>query len=336
MNQTKNELLKQLSDAQKIISRFTEREIYKTKDLDFEDLLTYVRSKQGQYERRLRTIKKHLKAEEKFTKDRFLNMFENLCDSTRNHKPFKGSKTKWFGVEIECTFPCDISYDDNGEEIEDDREETMNWVQSRVERFKRVTVKSDGSIKPDEGYIGIEFTVMCSREDNFSNLRKLCAFLEESGAKVNKSCGLHVHLDQRNRSESEIRRAFKNLTNCVTALSTIVPESRRNNSYCRLQGSMTNRYSAINGTALKKYNTIEVRLHSSTIDINKIINWIDLLSLIENSSSIKNTQVTTLEDLFMIEDVSERLIEFYLKRREKFSNKESEESTSDIVMGQAA
>jgi hypothetical protein len=121
-------------------------------------------------------------------------------------------------------------------------------------------------------------------------------------------------------------------------MAEIMPESRKNNTYCELRGSMTNRYSAINGSAIKKYNTIEVRLHSSTIDEIKILNWINLLTLIQSAPKKTITQnVDTLEDLFMVLDIPEKLIEYCLSRRNKFMGKKDiQESSSDTVMGQAA
>ena len=48
---------------------------------------------------------------------------------------------------------------------------------------------------------------------------------------------------------------------------------------------MNDRYYMINGTALKKYKTIEVRLHSGTTNFNKIKNWVELLKGIVKSEA---------------------------------------------------
>ena len=72
---------------------------------------------------------------------------------------------------------------------------------------------------------------------------------------------------------------IKNQT--LIALKEFVPESRRNNTdYAALSFSETNRYRAVNFTAFRKYKTLEIRLHSGTVDYTKIIAWIRLCELL--------------------------------------------------------
>jgi hypothetical protein len=71
------------------------------------------------------------------------------------------------------------------------------------------------------------------------------------------------------------------MTAWMIALKEFVPESRRNNTdYAALSFSETNRYRAINFTAFRKYKTLEIRLHSGTVDYTKIIAWIRLCELL--------------------------------------------------------
>jgi hypothetical protein len=71
------------------------------------------------------------------------------------------------------------------------------------------------------------------------------------------------------------------MTAWLIALKEFVPESRRNNNdYCALSFSETNRYRAVNFTAFRKFKTLEIRLHSGTVDYTKIIAWIRLLELL--------------------------------------------------------
>lgn len=337
------DLNKQLDLVQN--TRLTKRQELRASTLDRQDFIRYLKSLKGSRVN-IWGINKFSKPKNNLKANRYAEMFDRLVQPEMSHKPFEKSKSRWFGVEIECLFPCDELevYDEETDEYiqnEDAERDAENSIRQYIikNKIKRVNFKGDGSIKPDsKDYMGIEFNVLCTEDDNFSNLRKLLSWLNEVGAKVNKSCGLHVHLDQRNYSNIEKSLHFNNLTRCVKALAEIVPESRKNNSYCTLQGSMTNRYSAINGCAIKKYNTIEIRLHSSTIDETKIINWIKLLKLVHDApkKSILSS-VNTLEDLFMVVDVPESLIEYCVMRRDKFMGKsEVQESTSDVILGQQA
>lgn len=195
-------------------------------------------------------------------------------------------------------------------------------------KLKRTTVKHDGSIDAPSTHIGLEFTVLFRRNDRTS-LAELCRVLRELGASVNRSCGLHVHLDQRDLIDAKTGRTKKakvmkrgeRLGAVLPLLASMLPHSRRSNSYCRLETSNFNgnRYSAINMTAFKKYNTIEVRLHSGTTDLNKINNWIDLLLVIQNSDLDETVSISTLEQLCEQVDLPEKLIEYIEKRVFEFT-----------------
>lgn len=170
------------------------------------------------------------------------------------------------GIEIECV--TDRHWENVGDVVGD----LAKWV----------TVTEDGSIDEDDGY-GCELKI-CASEQSFRKVvAKACARLQEVNASVNKSCGLHVHLDMRNR---DVAVCFNNLVIAQPLLYAMQPESRRNNSYCLTtrQGvtfeqaaASYGRYSGINSQAFRKHKTLEVRIHSGTTNPTKIVKWVELL-----------------------------------------------------------
>ena len=281
-----------------------------------------------------------------------LSTFNKILNSNISHVPWNNNQ-KFLGVEIECFIPyasldikiktnncnsCEGSgtfsnEDSNGDEFEDtchncegsghdenDQEEDAHESLRdlfRTNHITRTTIKSDGSIRPDSGYFAVEITVL-TRLDSSENLRRVCTLLKTLNTKVNKSCGMHIHLDMRHKNLVEVINIGKNFNKVLPVLGSMVPKTRRNNEFCRLVVSRTERYSAVNLKAFSKFKTIEVRLHSSTTDFDKIMNWAILLNSIA-STNIKK-QCNELNDLTEYVYLSENLLEYFSQRIAMFSN----------------
>ena len=137
----------------------------------------------------------------------------------------------------------------------------------------------DGSIRSFPRTQPVEYKLLLKRSELELRLHRFCTLISDH--RVNTSCGLHVHLDCRGRLETDVRAVAKRMTAWLIALREFVPESRRNNNdYAALSFSETNRYRAVNFTAFHKYKTLEIRLHSGTVDYTKIIAWIRLVELL--------------------------------------------------------
>jgi hypothetical protein len=155
-----------------------------------------------------------------------------------------------------------------------------------------VQIKSDGSLRPDDGDHGHEICVLAKQNEIESVILRVCQVLAVNDAYVNKSCGLHVHMDMRQRDKHV---AFNNLVACQNHLLAMVPKSRRTNQYCkRVRGRELNefprsRYKTINAASLRQHGTLEVRLHSGTTDAAKINNWIRILTYIVEAPKIDGT-----------------------------------------------
>lgn len=131
-------------------------------------------------------------------------------------------------------------------------------------------------------------------------LKIVCRVLNEIGAKVDKSCGLHVHHHIDDFTVEDVKKLYQLYFKHVLAIESIMPKSRRASSnprHCqgineqmleRLERCMTMyeiasqffRYHVINMQAYLKYGTVEFRQHSGTIEFTKIINWLKITQAI--------------------------------------------------------
>lgn len=156
-------------------------------------------------------------------------------------------------------------------------------------------LKTDGSLRPDAGYIAHELAILCKKSELESVMKRVCAALDRTGSKINKSCGLHVHLDMRSRDH---KKSFNNLVKAQDVLRGMQPASRRDEKWCKANksgdfdaevSSGNERYKVINPQSFGKFKTLEVRVHSGTTDYKKITNWCKILTKInEYPSSIRN------------------------------------------------
>lgn len=176
---------------------------------------------------------------------------------------------------------------------------------------------------PEEGH---ELAIVATAKAMPEVIRKVCAVLEEHDAYVNKTCGLHVHLDAREQDE---KRMFGNLVKSQNLLYSMVPVSRHKNNYCRpndcglLMTKYQGRYWGINPASYTEHKTIEVRLHSGTVNAAKIINWVSLLSRIAYAKRIR--PVRNLVDLTATVKIPESLLAYVNARLMKFASGHSGE-----------
>lgn len=127
-------------------------------------------------------------------------------------------------------------------------------------------------------------------------LEIVCRVLNEIGAKVDRTCGLHVHHHIDDFTVENVKKLYRLYFKHALAIEAIMPKSRRASSnprYCRgiteqmlrqLEECQTiqdiagafSRYHVINMTAYLNYGTVEFRQHSGTIDFTKIANWLKI------------------------------------------------------------
>lgn len=176
--------------------------------------------------------------------------------------PAPSSKNKYVGVEIECFSECDVN------------DLFLAFYEARLEN--KVDIGDDASIDEDYGR-GYEIRVMDTEKNIGRTIKKVFRILKKLNFGVNRSCGLHVHLDCRNRDKDKL---FARLIKAQILLFGLVDETRIDNTFCRwTREHHRDKYRAINFTRGK---TIEVRLHQSTLDAGQVVNWINLLLKLAN------------------------------------------------------
>lgn len=180
---------------------------------------------------------------------------------------------EYVGIEIECITPKNV-----------------DWTKL-LPFSKYIEVGSDGSIDHRDNERGTEFRVCLKRSELREVLPPLMETIRSLGAYVNKSCGMHVHLDQREAKNPAL--TFQHLVRSLGLLYTVVPASRRRNTYCKRNrhadwdlGRRGDRYKAINASAFSRHGTIEVRLFGGTLEETKIINWIEVLYAIVEGETV--------------------------------------------------
>ena len=192
---------------------------------------------------------------------------ENLANSrslidkirSRDLTPDAFKYERALGIEIEC-------YGD--------------YLKEKLPYWCRET--ADGSLNSG----GVEFKLLVKRSELEARLNRFTNLIKGTH-KVNRTCGLHVHLDQRGKTKDEVLKLAKKLDKWLYALREFVPESRRGGdvnrrNYCKfgISANGNDRYHAVNMSAFYKYKTLEIRLHSGTTDYTKIISWIRLLEIL--------------------------------------------------------
>ena len=215
------------------------------------------------------------------------------------------SDAQFTGIEIECVMPQTADFG------------------VLLPFAKWINVGHDGSIHHESGEEGREVRVCIERSEVRKVIPPLMQALRSIGAFVNKSCGLHVHLDRRNDPQPEL--SFQKLVRSLGLLYTVVPKSRRKNQYCKRNRHAdwnvargADRYKAINATSYDKYKTIEVRLFGGTLEEDKIMNWIDTLWAIVDGQMIGRVP-KNFDTALKYWNLSEETVKWLKARQERFA-----------------
>lgn len=150
--------------------------------------------------------------------------------------------------------------------------------------------------------------------DGLNQLEKLLKALNEVGAKVDKTCGIHVHHGVDDYTADHMKNLFVTVLKFEDVLDSFVPESRRanNNQYCRsiatmyynnkektiakllaaktmsdLESILYDRYLKLNFKAYLRHGTIEFRQHAGSTDFEKISNWVKLTQHMVDNAKVR-------------------------------------------------
>jgi hypothetical protein len=210
-------------------------------------------------------------------------------------------------------------------------------INCTVEQYNHTTratwkLVTDSSINGQNGFELV--SPVLSGAEGLAQLKKVCEVLKRLNAKINKSCGLHVHIGCGDLSLTQVKNLIFNYATLEQHIDAAMPESRRSNSYCKSispiietkkaainRASETNvlvstvcpqRYYKVNLQSLTRQQTIEFRQHSGSIEFDKISNWVLFCSRLVGISEIK--RVNSFEE-FCDTD----LLTYLAARKQKFA-----------------
>jgi hypothetical protein len=195
-----------------------------------------------------------------------------------------------FGVEIECVGIHVGQARDAIRAVGIDVE-SEGYNHRRVRHWK---VTTDASVSGQGGACEIVSPVL-NGANGHEQISKVCAALTAAGATINRTCGLHVHVDARGLGRVALANMARYYYHFETAIDGIMPRSRRgnNNTYCvslsgysfgtdyendeavlrRANGS---RFMKLNLQSHSRHGTVEFRHHAGTVEAHKISHWVRL------------------------------------------------------------
>ena len=243
------------------------------------------------------------------------------------------------GVEIEC-------YNVNKDAVMDALRargiESISTGYDHRDSKSHYKLGYDGSICGNDGC-----EVVSPVLKNLKSLKEVCEVINEAGAKVNKSCGLHVHFGAEKFSVKDWSKIIINYSKIEPIIDAFMAPSRRGgrNNYCksiyeparRLEDNgadaiediiddcfYSDRYYKVNPCAFARHKTIEFRQHQGTTDFEKISNWVEFLSRFLDWS-IKHDEVMSATSIDSLPFLNEKLKTFYNGRRRQFITMDTNE-----------
>lgn len=213
---------------------------------------------------------------------------------------------------------------------------------------------------------GCEIVTNPSNGDRlFIDVKKLSKELSNKDFEVDTKCGLHVHFDARDLSESDCRKIYLTYGLFQDKLLEIVSPSRRKNNFCKklkdyeevLNTSFAHhiykvpidedipecfiddhyyggRYYLINFCSYFRRKTIEIRLHQGTIDFRKINAWVTI-----NNKLIEWALKTPLKRILTVKNSAntfyrimhdKRLKKYIINRKKRLKGKFKGEPIGNI------
>tara|TARA_R110002050_G_scaffold115925_3_gene232252 strand:- start:3524 stop:4540 length:1017 start_codon:yes stop_codon:yes gene_type:complete len=206
---------------------------------------------------------------------------------------------KKFGIEVEFVGACPRQVARVINEVEGVECSFAGYTHLTTSYWK---VVSDASLNSIRGYAGELVSPILQGTEGVTELFKVLEALNSvEGVTVNRSCGLHVHLDCREMNINEIKTVFSRYEQYEEQIDLCMPRSRRGNpQWCAGTSMVKNsikrattkpnaaraagRYYKVNLTNIHTRGSMEFRQHSGTTEFKKIVNWLSFLMQFVESS----------------------------------------------------
>lgn len=235
-----------------------------------------------------------------------------------------------FGVEIECIVPRNavrtaaestgLCYEYQGYNHRDGHD-----------FFKFVT---DASVCDNNGDStnAIEcVSPVLSGTSGINRLKTACSTLDQAGARVNRSCGLHVHIGAAGLTQAQYSNVFANYMHLERIIDSFMAPSRANNAYAKTlrhkaaaldaadsiltvrRALNYDRYYKVNCESYDRHKTIEFRQHQGTTNFTKIDNWVKFCGkLVEWSKTHRlDSDITSIDEIKFLTSAEKK----YFKER---------------------
>lgn len=164
-------------------------------------------------------------------------------------------------------------------------------------------IHSDGSLSSG----GFEVvSPILDGEAGLEEVRKVARLLVLAGARVDGTCGFHVHVDARDLTVDHIVNVAARYNHFASEIARFMPTSRRESRWCRNLSDVCtsaqistmlnrgteafhnlDRYRTVNLAAYARHGSIEFRQHNGTVNAEKMENWIRFCTEFVEASNIE-------------------------------------------------
>jgi hypothetical protein len=205
-------------------------------------------------------------------------------------RALRASGINTFDTETNSFDGVTPDYDDDGCDCSSCRDNRADANDPRMRTAWKVTY--DGSVSN-----GCEVvSPILSGSEGLESVRKVVRALKAAGARVDNSCGFHVHVNARDLQGPELINAVRRYAQHETTIDSFMAPRRRESrsEWCRSMVELSRtlsgrgdlfvatnvanlpqtRYYKLNLAAYVKHGTLEFRQHAGTLNLNKMINWI--------------------------------------------------------------
>lgn len=235
-----------------------------------------------------------------------------------------------FGVEIECGVPRHALRNAANHTGFNYQYEDYNHIDGRS-YFKFV---HDGSLRLDNAIECVSPVLKGS--DGKRTLKVACQTLNQAGANVDSSCGLHVHIGADGLTDEQYCNVFVNYLYLESLVDSFMAPSRRDNTYAKslrhrdesiknartideMRDVLGSRYFKVNAESYRRHKTIEFRQHQGSTNFDKIFNWVSFCGKLVNWS--KNNRldhhIADVDEIPFLNDAEKR---FFNGRIRNFAN----------------
>ena len=214
--------------------------------------------------------------------------------STLSSRKFRLDNKRPFGVEMEMLTP--LSHSELAQKLSELSGENVHAEGYNHNPRRNWKIVGDGSIRHGsipQNYVPAELvSPKLKGKKGMESLKKICEALATIGAKVNSSCGLHVHHDCHKSTGETYKELAVNAIVIYSKYSrkfdSIMPVSRRSSYYAahvstrelqalkagQFEGAIGSRYRSVNVHSFWRHGTLEFRQHSASVEYQKVSNWI--------------------------------------------------------------